>query len=70
MEGQKVLGQVLSKVSTCRSEGRGDREPYRFIPVNGNASAVDIGGIAVLKVLETRVSRFLKNVSWKFGFST
>lgn len=41
----------------------GEGETNRFIPVNGHTGAVDVGGIAVLKVFEARVPRFLSMVS-------
>ena len=41
------------------SQERGEYDTYRFVPVNGDSSAVDVGGVSVFEVLESRVARFL-----------
>lgn len=46
-------------------ESRAWREilTHRFIPVNGDSGAVDVGGTFVFKVLEARITRFLQTIS-------
>ena len=66
---QKVLPKVLDNVVSMDS---GEKKrwgalllnaTYRLIPVNGNASTIDVCRVSVLKVLQARVTRLLKYVS-------
>ena len=54
---QEVLAEILTLLAACKDCWR--RCTYRLVPVDGNASAVDVGRCLVLEILEARIAGLL-----------
>ena len=54
---QEVLAEILTLLAACKVCW--GRFTYRLVPVDGNASAVNVGRCLVLEILEARVAGLL-----------